>query len=306
MKWNLPFATRKNADLETVTFEQSGPDASSQPNSETEAVESPSAAESSLDVAKSSLDVAASGLDTAESAAKPESTPSESAPMIVLEAVSRVYDQGAVSVVALDGVNLTVKKGEFLAIVGPSGSGKSTLMNILGCLDRPTDGSYLLDGQLVEELNDDGLAAIRSRAIGFVFQSYNLLSRTSALVNVETPLMYQGVNKKEREARARTALTQLGLSDRLSHEPSELSGGQQQRVGIARALVTEPSIILADEPTGNLDSRSGAEVIEIFRALHAKGRTIILITHDAEVASSADRTIHIRDGRLLDSLPVVN
>jgi len=221
--------------------------------------------------------------------------------LIILAGISRVYDQGAVSVRALDEVNLTVKRGEFLAIVGPSGSGKSTLMNILGCLDRPTEGSYLLDGQLVEELNDDGLAAIRSRAIGFVFQSYNLLPRTSALVNVETPLMYQGVGKKERAARARQALAQLGLSDRLGHEPSALSGGQQQRVGIARALVTEPAIILADEPTGNLDSHSGAEVIQIFRELHARGRTIILITHDADVAAAADRTIHIRDGRLSEA-----
>ena len=221
------------------------------------------------------------------------------APIIELTRISRVYDLGAVSVRALDDVDLRVERGEFLAIVGPSGSGKSTLMNILGCLDRPTAGSYTLDGRLVEELDDDGLAAIRSRSIGFVFQSYNLLPRTDALTNVATPLMYQGVGKGEREARARAALEQLGLGDRLGHEPSALSGGQQQRVGIARALVTEPALILADEPTGNLDSHSGAEVLEIFQRLHALGRTIVMITHDAEVAAAADRVIHIRDGHIL-------
>ena len=220
-------------------------------------------------------------------------------PVISLQDVHRVYHTGRVDVRALDGLDLTVEHGEFRAVVGPSGSGKSTLMNIVGCLDRPTDGRYLLDGLDVAELDDDGLAALRSRSIGFVFQSYNLLPRTTALENVATPLAYQGIRRKEREARAREALERLGLGDRLSHEPAELSGGQQQRVAIARALVTEPAIILADEPTGNLDSTSGAEVMGILRELHASGRTVLLITHDADVATFADRQVHVRDGRLV-------
>jgi putative ABC transport system ATP-binding protein len=223
-------------------------------------------------------------------------------PIIKLEEVSRIYDTGKFQVPALVDVNLDVAEGEFLAIVGPSGSGKSTMMNILGCLDRPTSGLYTLDGQPVDELDNDGLALVRSRSIGFVFQSYNLLPRTSALDNVATPLMYQGVPRRERLRRAQAALERLGLGDRLSHEPSELSGGQQQRVGIARALVTEPALILADEPTGNLDSHSGAEVLSLFRDLHALGRTIVLITHDVDVATAADRAVHIRDGRLGEAL----
>ena len=221
-----------------------------------------------------------------------------SEPILQLERVSRIYDTGKVLVPALQDVDLTVDRGEFLAIVGPSGSGKSTMMHILGCLDRPTSGRYILDGTPVDELDDDGLAAVRSRSIGFIFQSYNLLPRTSALENVATPLAYQGVPRRERLERARAALTLLGLGDRLDHEPTELSGGQQQRVGIARALVTEPAVLLADEPTGNLDSHAGAEVIELFRQLHATGRTIVLITHDLEVAEAADRQVHIRDGRI--------
>ena len=224
-------------------------------------------------------------------------------PIIRLEEVSRVYDLGKIQVPALQNVNLDVANGEFLAIVGPSGSGKSTMMNILGCLDRPTSGLYVLDGQPVDELSDDGLAFVRSRSIGFVFQSYNLLPRTSALENVATPLMYQGVGRKERLRRAQAALERLGLGDRLTHEPSELSGGQQQRVGIARALVTEPAMILADEPTGNLDSHSGAEVLDLFRDLHALGRTIVLITHDVDVAAAADRAVHLRDGQLQHVAP---
>jgi putative ABC transport system ATP-binding protein len=172
------------------------------------------------------------------------------------------------------------------------------MMNILGCLDRPTEGRYILDGTPVDSLDDDGLASLRSRSIGFVFQSYNLLPRTSALENVAAPLMYQGVPRHERYARAQAALERLGLGDRLDHEPAELSGGQQQRVGIARALVTEPAILLADEPTGNLDSHSGAEVIALFHDLHASGRTIILITHDVDVAAVASRQVHLRDGRI--------
>ena len=224
-------------------------------------------------------------------------------PIIRLEEVTRVYDLGKIQVPALQNVNLDVANGEFLAIVGPSGSGKSTMMNILGCLDRPTSGLYVLDGQPVDELSDDGLAFVRSRSIGFVFQSYNLLPRTSALENVATPLMYQGVGRKERLRRAQASLERLGLGDRLTHGPSELSGGQQQRVGIARALVTEPALILADEPTGNLDSHSGSEVLDLFRDLHALGRTIVLITHDAEVAAAADRAVHLRDGQLGDMVP---
>jgi putative ABC transport system ATP-binding protein len=223
-------------------------------------------------------------------------------PIIKLEEVSRIYDTGKFQVPALVDVNLDVAEGEFLAIVGPSGSGKSTMMNILGCLDRPTSGLYTLDGQPVDELDNDGLALVRSRSIGFVFQSYNLLPRTSALDNVATPLMYQGVPRRERMRRAQAALERLGLGDRLTHEPSELSGGQQQRVGIARALVTEPALILADEPTGNLDSHSGAEVLDLFRDLHALGRTIVLITHDVDVAEAADRAVHIRDGRIGEAL----
>ncbi|HEY7938097.1 MAG TPA: ABC transporter ATP-binding protein [Candidatus Limnocylindrales bacterium] len=219
--------------------------------------------------------------------------------LIELHDVSRIYDLGHVQVAALQGVDLEVEEGEFLAIVGPSGSGKSTMMNILGCLDRPTGGTYSLAGTPIAELDDDGLARLRSRTIGFVFQSYNLLPRTSALENVATPLLYQGVSRKDRLARAQVALERLGLGDRISHIPTELSGGQQQRVAIARALVTEPALLLADEPTGNLDSASGAEVMTLLTQLNAAGRTIVMITHDAEVASRARRQVHVRDGRLV-------
>ena len=221
-----------------------------------------------------------------------------SAPLIALERVSRVYRMGEVEVPALDDVSLDIGTGEFVAIVGPSGSGKSTMMNILGCLDRPSHGAYHLAGSAVAELDDDALARLRSRTIGFVFQSYNLLPRTSALENVATPLLYQGIARGERMRRARAALERLGLGDRVSHEPSELSGGQQQRVAIARALVTEPALVLADEPTGNLDSHAGAEVMAVLRDLHDQGRTVVLITHDTDVATSADRQIHLRDGRV--------
>jgi len=219
-------------------------------------------------------------------------------PIIHLDDVSRVYQMGHVEVPALAGVSLEVSEGEFLAIVGPSGSGKSTMMNILGCLDRPTGGLYRLAGTPVAELDDDGLARLRSLTIGFVFQSYNLLPRTSALDNVATPLLYQGVSRAKRVERATAALERLGLGDRLHHEPTELSGGQQQRVAVARAIVTEPALILADEPTGNLDSHTGAEVLALFRELNDAGRTIVLITHDAEVAKAASRQIHLRDGRI--------
>jgi putative ABC transport system ATP-binding protein len=224
--------------------------------------------------------------------------PGATQPIIHLDRVSRTYDMGRVAVHALNDVSLQVAAGEFVAIVGPSGSGKSTMMNILGCLDRPTAGTYVLAGTPVAALDDDALARLRSREIGFVFQSYNLLPRTSALDNVATPLLYQGVGRGERMRRARAALERLGLGDRVSHEPSELSGGQQQRVAIARALVTEPALVLADEPTGNLDSHAGAEVMAVLRDLHDQGRTVVLITHDTDVATSADRQIHLRDGRV--------
>jgi putative ABC transport system ATP-binding protein len=220
-------------------------------------------------------------------------------PLISLQRVSRVYHMGRVAVPALDDVSLDIHDGEFVAIVGPSGSGKSTMMHILGCLDRPTAGSYALAGTPVATLDDDGLARLRSRTIGFVFQSYNLLPRTTALDNVATPLLYQGVGRSERTRRAGAALERLGLADRVGHEPTELSGGQQQRVAVARALVTEPALILADEPTGNLDSHSGADVLALFRELHRSGRTIVLITHDGHVADAADRQIHLRDGRIV-------
>jgi putative ABC transport system ATP-binding protein len=218
--------------------------------------------------------------------------------IISLERVSRIYAMGHVDVPALDDVSLNVATGEFLAIVGPSGSGKSTMMHIIGCLDRPTAGTYRLAGTAVGDLGDDELARVRSRTIGFVFQSYNLLPRTTALDNVATPLLYQGVGRAERQRRAGAALERLGLGDRLHHEPTELSGGQQQRVAVARALVTEPALILADEPTGNLDSRSGAEVMGLLRELNDAGRTVVLITHDADVAAAADRQVHLLDGRI--------
>ena len=207
-----------------------------------------------------------------------------------------------VRVDALRDVSLAVGQGEFVAIVGPSGSGKSTLMNIVGCLDRPTAGTYRLAGTPVAELSDDGLARLRSRTIGFVFQSYNLLPRTTALDNVATPLLYQGVGRRERIARATAALERLGLGDRLRHEPSQLSGGQQQRVAVARAIVTDPALILADEPTGNLDTTAGHEVLALLRELHAAGRTIVLITHDPDVAAAAPRRLHILDGRITDGV----
>jgi len=219
-------------------------------------------------------------------------------PIIRLERVSRTYEMGRLGVHALSDISLTVGDGEFLAIVGPSGSGKSTMMNIIGCLDRPSSGQYVLAGTPVAQLDDDGLARVRSRTIGFVFQSYNLLPRTSALDNVMTPLLYQNVSRRDRTARARAALERLGLGDRFDHEPSELSGGQQQRVAIARAIVTNPALLLADEPTGNLDSASGLEVMAVLRELNATGRTIVLITHDSDVASEASRQIHLHDGRI--------
>jgi len=216
--------------------------------------------------------------------------------LLELEQVTRTYDMGSVEVQALRGVSLSIEAGEFVAIVGPSGSGKSTMMGILGCLDRPTSGAYSLDGIEVSELADDALAQIRSRTIGFVFQSYNLIPRTSAVDNVATPLLYQGIGRRERHARATAALERLGLGDRLNHEPTELSGGEQQRVAVARAIVTDPAVLLADEPTGNLATHQGLEVLEVFKGLHASGRTIVLITHDLSVAAFAERQIRLLDG----------
>ena len=218
--------------------------------------------------------------------------------IVSLDQISRTYAMERVRVDALREVSLEVGEGEFVAIVGPSGSGKSTMMNIIGCLDRPTAGVYRLAGTPVASLDDDGLARLRSRTIGFVFQSYNLLPRTSALDNVATPLLYQGVGRRDRIARATAALERLGLGDRLDHEPTELSGGQQQRVAVARAIVTDPALILADEPKGNLDSASGRDVLALLHELHEAGRTIVLITHDAEVAAAAERQVHIRDGMI--------
>jgi putative ABC transport system ATP-binding protein len=220
-------------------------------------------------------------------------------PVIALQRVSKVYGSGAIAVHALRGISFWVPRGEYVAIMGSSGSGKSTVMNIIGCLDLPSSGRYLLDGVDVRILEDAQLAAIRNRKIGFVFQSFNLIPRTTALHNVEMPLAYAGVKARERRERAMQALATVGLGDRVNHLPSELSGGQQQRVAVARAIVADPSLILADEPTGNLDSHSSDEVLSIFDSLHSAGRTIVLITHEAHVAAHANRVISFKDGEII-------
>lgn len=219
--------------------------------------------------------------------------------MIQVSHISKIYASAAVETVALDDVSFHIKKGEFVAIMGPSGSGKSTLMHILGALDSPTSGSYILDGEDISKLSDDRQAHIRNSKIGFVFQAFNLLPRTSALKNVMLPLLYAGVPKQERIGRAKKYLEMVGLADRLDYPPSQLSGGQQQRVAIARSLVNNPAIILADEPTGNLASPQAKEIMKIFEALHKQGRTLVIITHEKDIARHARRIIHIKDGRIV-------
>src|SRR5438045_2028845 len=218
--------------------------------------------------------------------------------LIEMTELARVYQLGPQEIYALRGVDLVIANGEYVAIMGPSGSGKSTLMNIIGCLDRPTAGRYLLDGIPVESMDDDELAAIRNKKIGFVFQTFNLLARTTALQNVELPLVYAKIARAERREMAEQALVNVGLGDRMHHQPNELSGGQRQRVAIARALVNKPSLLLADEPTGNLDSQTGREILDLFRELHSRGNSIIMVTHEDDVAQEAARVIHIRDGRI--------
>jgi putative ABC transport system ATP-binding protein len=218
--------------------------------------------------------------------------------LIRAEDLWRTYVMGAEEIHALRGVSFTIQPNEYLAVMGPSGSGKSTLMNLIGCLDTPTRGRYELRGKVVSEMNDDELAAVRNREIGFVFQTFNLLPRATALHNVELPLVYAGVPKDERLERARRALDMVDLGERVTHKPNELSGGQRQRVAIARALVMGPSILLADEPTGNLDSATGEDIMRLFERLHAEGNTIILVTHERDIAQHAHRTIHIRDGKI--------
>jgi putative ABC transport system ATP-binding protein len=218
--------------------------------------------------------------------------------VIVTRNLQRNYDMGGEVVHALQGVDITIRKNEFVAIMGPSGSGKSTLMNLIGCLDSPTAGEYWLNGYRVSELEDDELARIRNREIGFVFQTFNLLPRATALHNVELPLVYAGIGSKERRALAADALKRVGLADRVQHRPNELSGGQRQRVAIARALVNRPSILLADEPTGNLDSTTSQEIMSLFRILHDEGQTILLVTHEPDIAAHANRQIHLKDGRV--------
>ena len=219
-------------------------------------------------------------------------------PLIEVRDLWKTYVMGSEEIHALQGVSIQIERGEYVAIMGPSGSGKSTLMNLIGCLDTPTKGSYLLNEKQVSQMNDNELAQIRNEEIGFVFQTFNLLPRASALQNVELPLVYGGVANRDRQARAKAALEKVELGSRMTHKPNELSGGQRQRVAIARALVNNPSILLADEPTGNLDSKTGSEIMALFARLHQAGNTIVLVTHEADIAAFAHRTIHLRDGQV--------
>jgi len=223
--------------------------------------------------------------------------------LIDIRDITKVYEMGEEKVHALSGVTLGVDRGEYVAIMGPSGSGKSTLMNLIGCLDTPTSGSYVLNGREVARMTDDELAAIRNQEIGFVFQTFNLLPRTTALQQVELPLVYSGLSRRERRERAARALEAVGLADRMNHHPNEMSGGQRQRVAIARALVNNPSILLADEPTGNLDSQTGAEIMTLFDDLNARGNTIVLVTHEEDIAAHARRIVRLLDGKVRDDGP---
>lgn len=224
--------------------------------------------------------------------------------LIDLKDIYKIYQMGSTQINALDGLECKIEKGEYVALMGPSGSGKSTLMNIIGCLDTPTKGVYSLNGTNVSDMTDDDLASIRNVEIGFVFQSFNLLPRTSAIENVSLPLVYAGVSKKERIERAQTVLEKVGLGDRADHKPNELSGGQRQRVAIARALINNPSIVLADEPTGNLDSKSSLEIMNLFNEIHQDGNTVVMVTHEEDIAKYAKRTIRMIDGKLADQLIV--
>jgi len=230
--------------------------------------------------------------------------PQEKDALILTHDLWKTYEMGTNEVHALQGVSFAIQRNEYVAIMGPSGSGKSTLMNLIGCLDTPTKGEYWLNGRLVSEMDDDELAHIRNKEIGFVFQTFNLLARATALHNVELPLIYSGISAKERSERAKKSLQMVELSDRMHHKPNELSGGQRQRVAIARALVNHPSIILADEPTGNLDSQTGVEIMKLFDRLHAEGNTIILVTHERDIAEFAHRVISIRDGKIASDEPM--
>ncbi len=223
--------------------------------------------------------------------------------LIELRDIHKTYVMGSEEVHALNGVSLDIERGEYIAIMGSSGSGKSTLMNLLGCLDTPTSGSYILNATPVQDLDDTALAGIRNKEIGFVFQTFNLLARTNALQNVELPLIYAGVSRSERRDRARRALERVRLGDRMHHNPNELSGGQRQRVAVARALVNDPSILLADEPTGNLDSATSTEIMALFDELHSQGNTVVLVTHEADIAEHAWRQVQLRDGRILSDHP---
>jgi putative ABC transport system ATP-binding protein len=218
--------------------------------------------------------------------------------MVDVRQVRKVYKRDAMEITVLDGMDVSIPEGQFVALMGPSGSGKSTMMNVLGCLDTPSAGEYWLNGEEVSRLTDDALARVRNREIGFVFQTFNLLPRATALHNVELPLVYAGVRARERRERAATALERVGLADRMHHRPNELSGGQRQRVAIARALVNQPSILLADEPTGNLDSVTSDEIMEVFAALHTDGQTVIMVTHEPDIAARAQRIVVLRDGRV--------